>query len=92
MVGETRKPWPIWALLPLAVLGPPVLGIAMVWATPYAYDEKGKHRVQLFPCVAVALIACAATKAPPGAWRVGFVLLGVLTTCVSILFCSSGRW
>lgn len=61
---EARKPWPIWVLLPLAVLGPPILGIGMVWLTPRPYSATGNMTgFWLFPWVSVALIAFAATKA-----------------------------
>ena len=79
----------MWLLVPLALLGPPVLGIFLVGFLPHPLSTNGSVvGLLLFPFLAGGIVAFAAARAEPGAKRVIFALLAggnILLWCL-ILF------
>jgi len=88
MTNPTR-PWSMWLLVPLALLGPPVLGIFLVGFLPHPLSTNGSVvGLMLFPFLSAGIVAFAAARAEPGAKRVIFALLAggnILLWCL-ILF------
>ena len=86
---EPTTVWSMWLLVPLALLGPPILGIFLVGFIPHGLATNGSEvGLLLFPFLAAGCIALAATRAVPGAKRVIFVLLagGNILLWMLILF------
>lgn len=66
----------MWLLVPLALLGPPILGIFLVGFIPHGLSTNGiEIGLLLFPFLAAGFVAFAATRAAPGAKRLIFALL-----------------
>ena len=86
---ESKPLWSMWLLVPLALLGPPILGIFLVGLIPHALSTNGSEiGLLLFPFLAGAIVAFAAARAAPGAKRVIFALLagGNILLWMLILF------
>jgi len=68
--------WSLWLLIPAALLGIPILGIAMVFATPHKPSTDGSEiGLLFFPFVAAVLASGAGLRVQPGGKRVIFLLL-----------------
>jgi len=79
------KPWSLWLLMPLALLGIPVIGILLVGGLPHPPSTNGSVvGLMLFPFLAAGIIAFAALRAQPGGKRLMFVLLA---GCNTLLWC-----
>jgi hypothetical protein len=73
---EPKPPWSMWLLVPLPLLGPPILGIGLVETLPQPLATNGSVLgLLLFPFLAAGIIAFAAMRAQPGGKRLLFVLL-----------------
>lgn len=72
-----RKVWSLWLLLPLALFGPPILGIGLVGTLPHPLSTNGSVvGLLLFPFIAAGLaLYLGATRAEPGAKRLVFLLV-----------------
>lgn len=75
------RPWSLWLLLPLAVLGLPILGIALVEGPPHPISSTGSEGgLILFPVVAGALILYGWTRAHAGRSQKVFLAVAVTVT------------
>lgn len=78
---STPRPWPLWLLIPLAVCGLPILGIALVAGLPHPASSTGSAGgLILFPVVAGALILYGFTRARPGRSQKIFLAVSVAVT------------
>ena len=81
---NTPRPWPLWLLLPLSVLGLPMLGIALVAGLPHPVSSTGSvGGLILFPVVAGALILYGCTRARPGRAQKIFLAVSLVVTLLS---------
>jgi hypothetical protein len=79
------KPWSLWLLIPLALLGIPIFGILLVGGLPHPPSTNGSVvGLMLFPFLAAGSIAFAAVRVQAGRKRTAFV---VLAGCSTLLWC-----
>lgn len=77
--------WSMWLLVPLALFGPPLLGIFLVGFIPHGLSTNGSEiGLLLFPFLAAGIVVFAAARAEPGPKRVIFALLA---GCNTLLWC-----
>jgi len=67
MEQESAKPWPLWLLLLLAIVGLPFVGLVLVHELPHPISSTGSTGgLLLYPFVAASLILLGATRARSG--------------------------
>ena len=82
---EPKPVWSMWLLVPLALLGPPIVGIFLVGFIPHELSTNGSMiGLLLFPFLAAGIVAFAAARAEPGGKRLIFV---GLAGCNTLLWC-----
>jgi hypothetical protein len=87
MASESDTAWPAGAVLPLALLGPPLLGLVLIIGlprTPSANASTPGYWLSLL--ASLALVVLVYRKSPPGGWRFLLVCLTLGSACVSFLF------
>jgi hypothetical protein len=80
------KAWPLWGLLLLALLGPPILAIVLVSGLPRTPSANGSILgMDLFPFAALVLLVLLGYRAAPGAKRVVVTLVTLASGLLSWL-------
>ena len=83
MHHEPRRVWSIGLLLPLAVLGPPILAFGLVGGLPRTPSANGSViGLKLYPLAALALMILGAARAEPGATRMTFLVIAGGSSCL----------
>lgn len=78
--------WSMLLLLPLAVVGPPVLAACLVLFLPYPPADRGNSLgLALFPCISAALLIIGAVRSHPGVGHWILLLVGGVTTVITFL-------
>ena len=91
MEQESSKPWPLWVLLLLAIVGLPFLGLVLVQELPHPLSSTGSTAgLLLYPFVAGLLILLGSTRARSGRPTKIFVSVAITITLLwlPILFLS----
>ena len=87
----TGNRWPLLLLLPLSVVGPPILALALILLLPFAPGDRGSGTgLMIFPVVVLILTIYATLRSEPGWSRVIFVLTTLAVTVVTFLFFAIG--
>lgn len=77
------KPWPLWLLILLAVVGIPLLGLVLIEGLPHPPSSTGSAGgLIVFPFAAGALILLGATHARPGRSTTLFVIVATTVTLI----------
>jgi len=80
------RAWSLWVLIPLALLGPPILGIGLVGFLPHPPSSNGSvPGLVLYPFFAGAFIVMGATRAQPGNRQLAFIAIAGLNAALWLL-------
>jgi hypothetical protein len=87
MSSESENAWPAGVVLPLALLGPPLLGLVLIIGLPRTPSANASIPGFYLSVLAwLALVVLVYRKSPPGGWRFLLVCLTLGSAGVSFLF------
>jgi hypothetical protein len=87
MSSEPDNTWPAATVLPLALLGPPLLGFVLVIGLPRTPSANASTPgFYLSVLASLALVVLVYRKSPRGGWRFFLVCLALGSAGVSFLF------